>query len=413
MSTFSLYLRRSDDIEDVLSRISIGQRLPISLPVLQMLINRRIEEEELVKIGCEILTFPDGTKFLVSIPTTCLRFSPSLASLEQVRDTVVSLLSFRPERTSLKEPEKVCDRIISDSCECKNRHFVPIIKQGVTDINSGLCSYQDLCKNDSCKFIHVKSPSSRYGEEAPPEEPVEPPGPYGVEAPPEELVEPPSRYGEPPPPPTGVPEESSWIKCDIRTLDFRGVFSDLNVSAVLIDPPWDIHMELSYGTLTDSEMRSLDVGSIHDNGFAFLWATSRTVELARDCLRLWGYMRADEIIWVKTNQVGGIVRSGRTGHWLNHSKEHCLVGIKGDVGWSNVGKYRQDCDVIVSPVRENSRKPDEVYDIIERIVGRDRLCVELFGRNHNRRNGWLTLGNQLDDTRIFHPELARRFSEYR
>jgi hypothetical protein len=28
---------------------------------------------------------------------------------------------------------------------------------------------------------------------------------------------------------------------------------------------------------------------------------------------------------VKTNQLQRIIRTGRTGHWLNHGKEHCLV----------------------------------------------------------------------------------------
>lgn len=53
------------------------------------------------------------------------------------------------------------------------------------------------------------------------------------------------------------------------------------------------------------------------------------MELGRECLRLWGYQRCDEIIWVKTNQLQRIIRTGRTGHWLNHGKEHCLVGVKG------------------------------------------------------------------------------------
>lgn len=41
------------------------------------------------------------------------------------------------------------------------------------------------------------------------------------------------------------------------------------------------------------------------------------------------YERVDEIIWVKTNQLQRIIRTGRTGHWLNHGKEHCLVSDKG------------------------------------------------------------------------------------
>ena len=37
------------------------------------------------------------------------------------------------------------------------------------------------------------------------------------------------------------------------------------------------------------------------------------------------YDRVDELIWVKTNQLQRIIRTGRTGHWFNHGKEHCLV----------------------------------------------------------------------------------------
>jgi N6-adenosine-specific RNA methylase IME4 len=28
----------------------------------------------------------------------------------------------------------------------------------------------------------------------------------------------------------------------------------------------------------------------------------------------------EEIVWVKTNQLHRLIRTGRTGHWLNHSK---------------------------------------------------------------------------------------------
>lgn len=73
-------------------------------------------------------------------------------------------------------------------------------------------------------------------------------------------------------------------------------------------------------------------------------------------LEHWGYKRVEEIIWVKTNQLQRIIRTGRTGHWLNHSKEHCLVGVKGNPELNR----NIDTDVIVAEVRETSRKPDEV-----------------------------------------------------
>ncbi|CAH8533122.1 unnamed protein product [Schistosoma turkestanicum] len=101
-------------------------------------------------------------------------------------------------------------------------------------------------------------------------------------------------------------------------------------AVIMADPPWDIHMELPYGTMSDDEMRRLDIPCLQDDGYIFLWVTGRAMELGRECLRLWGYERVDEIIWVKTNQLQRLIRTGRTGHWLNHGKEHCLVGVKGN-----------------------------------------------------------------------------------
>ena len=71
------------------------------------------------------------------------------------------------------------------------------------------------------------------------------------------------------------------------------------------------------------------------------------MELGRECLDIWGYKRVDELIWVKTNQLQRLIRTGRTGHWLNHSKEHCLVGVKGN---PNINRCI-DCDVLVAEVQ--------------------------------------------------------------
>lgn len=129
------------------------------------------------------------------------------------------------------------------------------------------------------------------------------------------------------------------------------------------------------------------------------------MELGRECLKLWGYERVDEIIWVKTNQLQRIIRTGRTGHWLNHGKEHCLVGIKG--GCSNLNRGL-DCDVIVAEVRATSHKPDEIYGMIERLSPGTRK-VELFGRPHNVKPNWVTLGNQLDGVLIHDAEMLQRW----
>jgi mRNA m6A methyltransferase catalytic subunit len=201
---------------------------------------------------------------------------------------------------------------------------------------------------------------------------------------------------------------SQWISCDVRRLDLRilGKFGVL-----MMDPPWDIHMTLPYGTLTDDEMKDLKIQDLQDDGILFLWVTGRAMEVGRECLARWGYNRIDELVWVKTNQLQRLIRTGRTGHWLNHSKEHVLVAQKGNPPWLNRGI---DTDVIVAEVRETSRKPDEVYEIAERLVGAERGVrkLEMFGRKHNRRRGWLTIGNQLDGIRLFEPDVVERWNAW-
>ncbi|CAL1133688.1 unnamed protein product [Cladocopium goreaui] len=116
--------------------------------------------------------------------------------------------------------------------------------------------------------------------------------------------------------------------------------------------------------------------------------------------------RIEEIVWVKTNQLQRIIRTGRTGHWINHAKEHCLVGIKGNPKLNR----NLDCDVIVSEVRETSRKPDEIYNLIERMFPN---CpkLELFGRPHNVHENWITCGNQLDGVRLVDDEIVKRYNQ--
>lgn len=252
---------------------------------------------------------------------------------------------------------------------CKAVHFKPIILPN-TIAQLGDCSYLDTCRHiETCRFVHYQI------DDAPPK--------------------------------TVIDEVSKgqWISCDVRKLDFN-IFNP-HITVVMADPPWDIHMDLPYGTMKDSEMRNLKVQNIHDEGLLFLWVTGRTLEVGRECMEIWGYRQVDEIVWVKTNQLQRIIRTGRTGHWLNHSKEHCLIGIKGNP----VINRHVDCDVVVSEVRETSRKPDEIYRLIERMVP-GSLKLEIFGRSHNVRNNWITLGNQLDGYNLTHPEIKMRYENF-
>ncbi|CRG93248.1 mRNA (N6-adenosine)-methyltransferase, putative [Plasmodium gallinaceum] len=276
--------------------------------------------------------------------------------------------------------KKICQK---HSKDCNKVHFKKIISEH-TDPSLGDCSYLDTCRHiETCKFVH-----------------------YAVDKD-DQIVNNQQNINEEKLSICNINDNTygpQWIRCDLRNFDLS-IFNQY-VSVVMADPPWDIHMDLPYGTMTDNEMKHLPVQLIQDEGMIFLWVTGRAMELARECLQIWGYKRVEEILWVKTNHLQRIIRTGRTGHWLNHSKEHCLVGIKGNP----VINRNIDCNVIVSEVRETSRKPDEIYSIIERLCPQN-LKIELFGRPHNCRNNWITLGNQLNGVVLHHPQIKERYNK--
>ncbi|KAJ4955537.1 hypothetical protein NE237_012320 [Protea cynaroides] len=309
------------------------------------------------------------------------------------RETAVAAKFKTKGGSQLKE---YCSALTKEDCRrqsasymaCKKVHFRRIIAAH-TDINLGDCSFLDTCRHmKTCKYVH-------YELDPTPDMPAMMMGAASL-TPPKPLKPQRAEYcsevelGEP-----------QWINCDIRTfrMDILGQFG-----VIMADPPWDIHMELPYGTMADDEMRNLNVPALQTDGLIFLWVTGRAMELGRECLELWGYKNVEELIWVKTNQLQRIIRTGRTGHWLNHSKEHCLVGIKGN---PEVNR-NIDTDVIVAEVRETSRKPDEMYPLLERMSPRTRK-LELFARMHNTHGGWMSLGNQLNGVRLVDEGLRARF----
>lgn len=182
---------------------------------------------------------------------------------------------------------------------CNKLHFKKII-QSHTDETLGDCSFLNTCFHmDTCKYVHyevdsqasISNSSISKSDESDKSE--------------RSLAIIPKRAVDP----STALHPAQWIQCDLRFLDMTvlGKFA-----VIMADPPWDIHMELPYGTMSDDEMRQLGVPALQDDGLIFLWVTGRAMELGRECLKLWGYERFDELIWVKTNQLQRIIRTGRT-----------------------------------------------------------------------------------------------------
>jgi N6-adenosine-specific RNA methylase IME4 len=90
--------------------------------------------------------------------------------------------------------------------------------------------------------------------------------------------------------------------------------------------------------------------------------------------------------WVKTTQDGTGFPIG-CGYWTRANAELCLLATRGQPQRLS----RSVRQLIVSPRREHSRKPDEIYDRIEELVPGPYL--ELFARN--RRPGWGSWGHEV------------------
>lgn len=87
--------------------------------------------------------------------------------------------------------------------------------------------------------------------------------------------------------------------------------------------------------------------------FIFLWVGDGIgLEQGRQCLKKWGFRRCEDICWVKTNKHTATPALRHDSHSLfQHSKEHCLMGIKGTVRRTTDGHIIHaniDTDVIIA-----------------------------------------------------------------
>lgn len=199
-----------------------------------------------------------------------------------------------------------------------------------------------------------------------------------------------------------------YYKCDLREHVLSPDFFGTKFDVILVDPPWEEYVHRAPG-ITDhieywnaDEIMNLKIEAIADTpSFLFLWVGDGVgLEQGRQCLKKWGYRRCEDVCWVKTNKKNASPGLRHDSHTLlQHSKEHCLMGIKGTVRRSTDGHVIHaniDTDIIIAeePTDGSTKKPEDMYRIIEHFaLGRRRL--ELFGEDHNIRPGWLTLGKDL------------------
>jgi N6-adenosine-specific RNA methylase IME4 len=209
------------------------------------------------------------------------------------------------------------------------------------------------------------------------------------------------------------------LKADLKTLPLSVETFGTKFDVVLVDPPWEEYVRRAPGVTdghywTWQEIMALQIEAITDTpSFVFLWCGSAEgLDAGRHCLQKWGFRRCEDICWIKTNKQQRKTTSTDPQSVLQHTKEHCLMGIKGTVRRATDGHIIHaniDTDIIIDeePPFGSTHKPEELYHIIERFAqGRRRL--ELFGEESNMRNGWVTVGNALT-TSNFNPKVYANY----
>lgn len=164
---------------------------------------------------------------------------------------------------------------------------------------------------------------------------------------------------------------------------------------ILADPPWifrtwsargkDRSAEKHYKMMSLDEIKAFPIPATNDC-VLFLWCVYPSLPQALEVIKAWGFTyKTRAFTYVKLNKDGTPFTG--MGYWTRANTEICLLATRGHP--KRIGKDVRE--LIQAPRREHSRKPDEQYERIERLV--EGPYLELFARR--KRKGWTCRGLEL------------------
>ncbi len=171
-------------------------------------------------------------------------------------------------------------------------------------------------------------------------------------------------------------------------------------ATVLADPPWRFanrtgkmapeHRRLSrYETMSFDDIYGLPVNEItEDISHLYLWVPNALLAEGLETMKRWGFTYKTNIVWHKIRKDGGSDGRG-VGFYFRNVTELVLFGTKG-TGARTLDPGRTQVNLIATRKREHSRKPDELYPIIESCSWGPFL--EMFARHD--QDGWVQWGNE-------------------
>jgi N6-adenosine-specific RNA methylase IME4 len=169
---------------------------------------------------------------------------------------------------------------------------------------------------------------------------------------------------------------------------------------ILADPPWQFsnrtgkmapeHRRLArYPTMPLRQILAMPVGSVAaPRSHLYLWVPNALILEGLEVMKRWGFAYKTNLVWYKTRKDGGPDGRG-VGFYFRNVTELVLFGVRGSL--RTLAPGRTQVNLLPVRKREHSRKPDELYDVIEACSPGPYL--ELFAR-HPRPN-WVQWGDEI------------------
>ncbi len=181
---------------------------------------------------------------------------------------------------------------------------------------------------------------------------------------------------------------------------FDWPFGDLNPHSfdlIMADPPWafELHSAKGEGKAAQAQYSCMSLDAIKalpvldlaaPHCLLWLWATNPMLPQALEVMAAWGFTFKTAGTWGKTTRHGKIAFG--TGYIFRCANEPILIGTRGEPKTTKSVR-----SLIMGPVREHSRKPDEAFAEAEKLMPTARR-IELFSRQ--RRAGWENWGDQAE-----------------
>jgi N6-adenosine-specific RNA methylase IME4 len=170
-------------------------------------------------------------------------------------------------------------------------------------------------------------------------------------------------------------------------------------STILADPPWQFQNQtgkvapehrrlLRYPTMELKEISELPVSQLAAaKSHLYLWVPNALLQEGLKVMEAWGFTYKSNLVWYKTRKDGGPDGRG-VGFYFRNVTELILFGVRGSMRTLSPG--RTQVNLIASRKREHSRKPEEIYDLVEACSPGPYL--EIFARFP--RDGWSQWGNE-------------------